>query len=358
MSRPVWARINLTSLEHNLKRVKELTPGCKVLAVVKANAYGHGAAQVAGAISEQVDGFAVAGLGEARDLRAAGIGNSIHLLSGFHRVDELHEIAAQDLVPVIHTGWQVEQLARTRLPARITVWIKFDSGMHRLGFAPGDVEGVMSHMCAAEQVQAVRLMSHLACADDEDNAYTLEQVDLFDSVTRPHRCERSLANSAGICAWPRSHADWVRPGLMLYGCTPLCNSDETALGLRPVMSLVAELIAVHQLKQGDRVGYGGDWCCPEDMSVGVVACGYGDGYPRHAPSGTPVWVKGHRTQLVGRVSMDMLGVDLRSVPGAAVGDEVELWGRQVSATEVARAAGTISYELLSGVTARVPRTVG
>lgn len=355
MSRPVWARINLNALHHNLQQVRTLAPDSSVVAVVKANAYGHGAVTIARAIEADVGAFAVAGIGEAEELVAAGLSRDIFLLSGFHQSADIDRISEQGLIPVIHSWQQIEQLASTSVAEPVRVWLKFDSGMHRIGFDPGEVAAAVTRLQGLPQVVLTGLMSHLACADDRQSASTDAQIDVFAQTTAPYGCTRSLANSAGVCAWPRSHHNWVRPGIMLYGCSPMLKEDDAEIGLHPVMSLCSRIIAVKRLRQGDRIGYGGDWCCPENMSVGVVACGYGDGYPRHAPSGTPTWINGRRAPLVGRVSMDMSTVDLRGLDGVGVGDEVELWGERVSATEVATLSGTISYELLTGVTARVSR---
>ncbi len=357
MTRPVWARINLNALHHNLQQVRALAPGASVMAVVKANAYGHGAVGVAQAIGDQVDGFAVAGIGEADELIAAGITRDILLLTGFHQSTEIDRISERGMVAVIHGWHQIEQLASVSVARPVRVWVKFDSGMHRIGFNAEEVGAVVERLREIPQATLSGLMSHLAGADDRDSTGTDAQIDVFAATTAPYRYVASLANSAGVCAWPRSHHDWVRPGIMLYGCSPMLKESDGAAGLRPVMSLCSRIIAVKRLKQGDRIGYGGDWRCPENMPVGVVACGYGDGYPRHAPSGTPTWINGRRAPLVGRVSMDMITVDLRGLDSVKVGDEVELWGRHVSATEVAELAGTISYEILTGITARVPRVV-
>lgn len=357
MSRPIWARINLTALHHNLTRVRELAPGCAILAVVKANAYGHNAVDVATSIQDKVDGFAVAGMDEAVSLVEAGIKKGIHLLSGFHQNEELALISQLGLFPVIHSWHQLEQLAKTALNQPVSAWVKLDSGMHRLGFRPFEVDQVIERIKKIPQLSQIRLMSHLATADDGTNPYTDHQIEVFNDTSQRHPYQRSLANSAGVCAWPKSHADWVRPGIMLYGCTPLLDRDEASMDLKPVMSLCSKLIAINHLKQGDQVGYGGDWCCPEDMPVGVIACGYGDGYPRRVSAGTEVWLNGQRAPLIGRVSMDLITVDLRTLKQVNIGDVVEMWGQNISATEVATAAGTISYEILSGVNARVARTM-
>lgn len=355
MSRPIWARINLTALHHNLTRVRALAPGCAVLAVVKADAYGHGAIEIATEIQDKIDGFAVAGIDEAVSLVDAGIKKEIHLLSGFHHSDELPLLSHLGLIPVIHAWYQLEQLEKTALAQPLSIWLKFDSGMHRLGFQPFEVAQAVARISKIPHVTQLRLMSHLASADDGVNPYTERQIEVFNDVSRSYTYPKSLANSAGICAWPKSRANWVRPGIMLYGCTPLLGRDEASMDLQPVMSLCSRLIAIKSLKRGDRVGYGGDWCCPEDMPVGVIACGYGDGYPRRISEHTEVLLNGHRAPLIGRVSMDLATVDLRGIEASKIGDDVELWGHNISATEVAASAGTISYEILSGVTARVPR---
>jgi alanine racemase len=229
--------------------------------------------------------------------------------------------------------------------------------MHRLGFAPAQLAGVLARLRALKGIRDIRVMTHFANADDAGDARTQKQIEAFQAQVNGLGLETSLANSAGIVAWPASHADWVRPGIMLYGASPLSGRAAAELDLRPVMTLESALLAVHARKKGDAIGYGGDFTCPEDMPVGVVAIGYGDGYPRHAPAGTPVLVNGKRVPLVGRVSMDMITVDLRSQPGARAGDPAVLWGAGLPVDEVAAAAGTISYELLCRVAERIPRVV-
>lgn len=355
MSRPVWARIDLNALHSNLKRVRALAPESCVMAVVKANAYGHGAVDLALSLKDLVDGFAVAGIGEAEELASAGIRKKIFLLSGFHEKSEIDRVSIRGFVPVIHTWEQLDQLEGSTPSREITVWAKFDSGMHRIGFEPCRAGEVLERLQRMPNVKCTGLMSHLACADDRTNPLTAAQIERFSQIISPHEQDRSLANSAGICLWPQSHLDWVRPGIMLYGCTPTLDATESTLGLRPVMSLYSRIISIAQRKKGEPIGYGADWICPEDLRVGVVACGYADGYPRHAPSGTPVWINGRRAAVAGRVSMDMTKLDLRGLDQVGIGDVVEMWGAHVTATEVAAAAGTISYELLSGVAPRVPR---
>ena len=357
MSRPVWARINLAALQHNLNRVKELAPNSAIIAVVKANAYGHDAEQVASAIEDHADGFAVASMEEASGLIKAGIKKEIHLLSGFHQGSDLQAVCEWGLIPAVHTWEQVAQLEENTLHRPITVSVKFDSGMHRLGFDPTEVDLVVERLQQLPHVGQLRLMSHLGCADDQNNLSTNRQIEVFNQVCAPHPFTKSLANSAGVCAWPDTHLDWVRPGIMLYGCTPLLDASERDLDLQPVMSFCSKLIAIKKLKKGDAVGYGGEYKCPQDMRVGVVACGYGDGYPRSVSQDAVLWRAGRRVKLVGRVSMDLISIDLTDVPHAKVGDAVELWGENVLATDVASSANTISYEILSGVAPRVPRVV-
>jgi len=325
--------------------------------VVKANAYGHGCVEVAQALAQAgVDALAVACIEEALKLRAAGIVLPLVLLEGFFQADELPLVAQQHLQLVLHTPQQVEVLLRSKLSRPVSVWLKLDTGMHRLGFTPSELQEAWQHLkVVPEKVAQLRLMTHLACADEHDNAATLQQCQRFYQATQGLQAECSIANSAGILGWQQTHADWGRPGIMLYGASPFGNSLGTEEGLQPVMHLRSALISVKHYQAGDALGYGATWRCPENMPVGIVAIGYGDGYPRHVPSGTPVWVNGGVVPLIGRVSMDMLAVDLRSQPQAHIGDPVELWGKHVAVNEVAKHAGTIAYELLSQITQRVPR---
>lgn len=304
MSRPTRAILDLAALRANLQRVP--APAPHIMAVVKANAYGHGAVRVANALESGVDAFAVRCLEEALQLRQAGIKKPIVLLEGFFQSDELLEIAKQDLHIVIHTPKQFEQLLRSEVEKPVSVWLKVDTGMHRLGFAPTEIESIYKLLKQCSQVaQPIRLMSHLACADDRHDATTEEQTQIFLALAKSLNIEASLANSAGILGWPNTHMDWVRPGIMLYGVSPFADSVAKDEGLQPVMQLQSALISVKRLRKGDAIGYGATWNCPQSMLVGVVAIGYADGYPRHAPSGTPVLVNGRRVPLVGRVSMDM-----------------------------------------------------
>lgn len=355
MSRSAWVEINTSALRHNLKRVRELAPRSRVVAIIKANGYGHGIERVA-RVLRGTDAFGVASIDEAQQLRASGVTQPIVVLGGIYAGDELRIARREALDIVVHSSEQTELLraATADGDAPVRVWIKLDTGMHRLGFAPLDAHAAIrcAHDCAAVTRNPV-LMSHLACADEPASPVTEQQRVQFEAFTSGYPFERSLANSAAILAWPQTHYDWVRPGIMLYGITPFADRTGTQEGLTPVMTARSNLIAVKRLARGDAVGYGSSWTCPEDMPVGVIAFGYGDGYPRHAPPGTPVLVNGTRVPLIGRVSMDMITVDLRTQPGVRVGDAVVLWGQGLPVEEIARAAQTIPYELVCGITPRV-----
>jgi len=353
MIRPVEARINLRALEHNLQQIQRHAPQSKVLAIIKANGYGHGMTRVARALNS-ADGFGVASFEEAVGLRDAGISQPVMLLSGFLEAAELPLIARQQLWVTVHHPFQVEMLERTPLPEPITVWLKIDTGMHRLGIAPEQVRSLWQRLQDLDWVRKpIGLMTHFACADERDNAMTREQITRFDAAVNDLPGDRSLANSAGILAWSDSQRHWIRPGIVLYGASPFAGAPARDLGLQPVMTLKSKLISIHFVKRGEAIGYGATWICPEDMLVGIVAMGYGDGYPRHAKPGTPVLVAGRRVPLIGRVSMDSLFVDLRSYAEAQIGDSVVLWGDELPVEEVAVCANTIPYELLCKVTGRV-----
>ncbi len=352
MTRPAQAILDLPALARNLKRVRELAPGRGVMAVIKANGYGHGMIKVAHALRE-TDAYAVACLDEALILREAGIHHPIVLLEGFFSAREFPAILHHNLSAVIHHQEQLRMLETDPPSAPLPVWLKIDSGMHRIGIAPDQVADAYRRLKALPTVELKGLMTHLASADERDDPTTTRQLADFEQVVASYPEPKSIANSAGILAWPRSHGDWVRPGLMLYGASPFADRVGQDHGLQPALSLHSQLMAVNTFKRGDRVGYGGEWQCPEDMAVGVVAIGYGDGYPRHAKTGTPVLVNGRRVPLIGRVSMDMICVDLRSQPRARIGDAVCLWGAQLPVEEIAQCAGTIPYELLCRVTSRV-----
>jgi len=352
MTRPVRARIDLPALQHNFERVRQCAPASRIMAVVKAHAYGHGLVNAARSLPG-ADAFGVVSMDEAISLREAGFDRRIVMLEGLFDPDETGLAAGYRVDVVVHHAGQIDFLEQAPPGRPLDVWLKVDTGMHRLGFDPGIVPAVVERLRRTGGVGEIRFLSHFCCADDANADHTAHQRRLFLQTLEGMEGERSLANSAAVLAWPDSHLDWVRPGVMLYGSSPLQQASAEDLGLRPVMTLGTQLIAVARRRQGDPVGYGAAWECPEAMPVGIAAIGYGDGYPRHAPSGTPVLVNGRRAALAGRVSMDMIGIDLRGHPEARVGDPVTLWGEGLPVDEVASAAGTISYELFCGVNRRV-----
>jgi alanine racemase len=349
----VTATIDLGAIRHNLGVVRRFAPRSKVMAAIKADAYGHGAVPVARALGDDVDCFAVACLEEALVLREARVQGPVALLEGILSAEEAKLVLRHGLQVVVHEHWQLEILEQLPRGARVSVWIKLDSGMHRLGFPLHDVPGLWQRLQARPEWEFCGWITHLACADEPDNPATREQVEAFARALDGLPGARSIGNSAGLVAWPEARADWVRPGLMLYGASPMPGQTGQALGLRPAMRLDTRLIAVRRYARGSAIGYGGTYRCPEDMPVGVAAVGYADGYHRALGSGTPVLVHGRRVALAGRVSMDMISLDLRAVPDARVGDPVTLWGPELPVEEIAQRAGTVAYELLCGLTQRV-----
>lgn len=353
MSRPTQITINLSALRNNLGEVRKMAPNSAVMAMVKSNAYGHGIERIAEALPD-VEAFGVASLEEGLHLRSAGIKNAIVLMEGLFDSAELAKAIAHQFTLIVHHMDQVKMLEKSTLNKSLFVWLKIDTGMHRLGFQPQDVLSVYTRLMNCSAVKKpIGLMTHFAESDSLDRTFTLQQIDLFNSVTKNLVGPRSLSNSGGVLAWPSAHADWVRPGIMLYGASPFPGHKGVEHHLHPVMSLSSELIAIHHLTKGARVGYGGIWSCPEDMRIGVVGIGYGDGYPRHAKNGTPVLVNNQPCPLAGRVAMDMLAVDLRTQPNAKVGDPVLLWGPGLPVEVVAEHSETNSYELLTRITQRV-----
>ena len=334
MSRPALVTIDLDHLRHNCALARRHAGSARLLAMVKANAYGHGAVPVARALSDLADGFGVSSLEEGIALRAAGIDAEILLLAGCFAPGELAGIA--------------------HLPRPLVVWLKLDTGMHRLGLSPAAAADAHGRLAASGRVAELRLLMHFACADVPDDLRNRAQLAAFAAATAGLSGARSLANSAALLALPESRADWVRPGILLYGVNPFTEPHPIAAELQPVMTLSSRLIALRTLAAGESTGYGSDWAAPQEMRIGIVAMGYGDGYPRHAPTGTPVLVKGQRTRILGRVSMDLVAMDLEPVADAAVGDAVVFWGEGLPAWEIARHASTIAYELFTGVNARVP----
>ena len=350
MPRPIQARNDLSALEHNLQVARRATRA-RIMAVIKAAAYGHGLLRAAEAL-RAADGFALLDVHEAVTLREAGFRQTILLLEGVFSSSDLSLAAEYDLSCVLHNSQQIDMLDAYPLRGSLQVWLKVNSGMNRLGFAPQDVPAVLEKIKAHPAVRDITLMSHFATADEA--AGVEKQLEVFNTLAAPYRMARSLANSAALLRYPATHGDWVRPGIMLYGASPFEEVSAQQLGLKPAMTLQSEIISVRELNAGERVGYGGLFRAEAPMRIGTVACGYADGYPRHAPTGTPVLVDGQRTRTLGRVSMDMLSVDLSTLPDADTGSRVTLWGAGLPVEEVARAAGTISYELLCALAARVP----
>jgi alanine racemase len=354
MPRPIRATLDIEALRHNYRQARLRAGGALTFAVIKANAYGHGLLICAQGLADAADGFALLDLDDAARLRTSGFARPIVLLEGFFRPADLPEVAAQSLTPTIHCEAQLAMLERAVLPAAaFDVLLKINSGMNRLGFTAAQFPAALARLRAIAAVRSITLMTHFACADEDSGISA--QLQTFRAIATGSGLPVSLANSAALLRFPEARGDIVRPGIMLYGASPMPErSSAEALGLRPVMTLTSELIGVQELKAGDRVGYGGLFEASAPMRIGVVACGYADGYPRHANTGTPILVGGRRTRTLGRVSMDMLACDLGHLPEAGIGTPVTLWGEGLAADEVATAAGTISYELFCALAPRVP----
>jgi alanine racemase len=349
----IRATIDTAALRHNLGRVRDAAPDSRVMAVIKANGYGHGLVPVARALAAS-DGLAVARLEEGLALRAAGLETTILLLEGVAGAEQLRLAAEQRLDLMVHSTEQIELLEGRVGGPPVTTWIKLDTGMNRLGFRAEQFASAYERLARIANVVAdPTLVTHLANADDREDPKTDDQLRLFAATTDGLAGARSIANSAALLAWPASRADWVRPGLMLYGLSPFEGNTGQALDLRPVMTLRTEVIAVKTVRAGEAVGYGGTWRASRATRMAVIAAGYGDGYPRSVPSGTPVLVNGRRAPLIGRVSMDMLTVDATDLACVATGDPVVLWGEGAPVEEIAARAGTIPYELVCGVSQRV-----
>ncbi len=353
MSRSATAAIHLGALRGNFARARELAEGAKVMAVVKADAYGHGLERCARALGG-ADAFGVASIADGLRLRAAGHPQRVVVLSGPDAASDLAEMRRLQLEAVIHHESQLAMLEAERGGNPLKVWLKLDTGMHRLGFPAERAAELHARLAALPSVDsAIVLMTHFASSDELDSDRTARQTQRFFDATKSLPGERSLANSAALLGWPRARGDWIRVGGLLYGLSPNAGKTGADFGFRPAMTLTTRLVAINRIARGEHVGYGAAWRCPEDMAIGVAAIGYGDGYPRSAGVGTPVLVGDAPAQVVGRVSMDLLTLDLRRAPSATVGDVVTLWGPQLPAEVVAGHANTISYELTCGVTRRV-----
>lgn len=355
MSRGTRLELRPAALTANARLARASAGEAGVYAMVKANAYGHGFEPAVRALAPEVDGFGVALLSEAAALRDQGIGHPLMLLEGFFDRDELATAERLELEMVIHSDWQIRLLEADPRPLR--VWLKVNTGMHRLGVPRARAPELLQRLRAIVGVRIAGVMTHFACADQRDDGMTGGQCDAIAALARNESLAFSAANSAALLRYPDSHGALTRPGIMLYGSSPFPWRTASELDLAVTQCFTAPVIAVNQVTAGGDVGYGADWRAPRDSRVGVVAVGYGDGYPRHAPSGTPVAVNGSRAPLVGRVSMDMITVDLTDLPDTGVGSEVELWGDTVPVDEVAAACGTISYELFCQITPRVERVI-
>jgi len=356
MSRPTRALVNLDALRHNYRLARSLSGSGQAMPIVKANAYGHGAIAVAKALEPLAPALGVACIEEAVELRDAGVSLPILLLEGFFSDDELELAAASNFWLMLQNEYQLQALAQARLSTPVTCWLKLDTGMHRLGFAPSSAQALYEQLHKSPQVASeIVLATHLASADDLDKDFTRYQIELFRQHTSGIDAPCSIANSPGLLGWQDARADWNRPGFMLYGQTPFATPQTAAEKLQPVMTFRSEVMAVREVASGESVGYANAWTAQRPSRIATVPVGYGDGYPRHAENSTPVLINQQRAQLVGRVSMDMITVDVTDLPGVAIGDEVILWGEQLGANEVAAHAATIGYEIMTRLHNRVPR---
>lgn len=347
------AFIDLNALQYNLQQVRKLVPKSKIMAMIKSNGYGHGLLPIAKNL-EDIDAFGVACLGEASILRENGINKKILLMRGFGDAVELFTAIDYGLDLVIHDVTQLAILERVKLSRPIVAWMKIDTGMHRLGFSFEKAEYVYDQLQKNSNIQKpLFIMTHLAAADDFTNPLTQKQLECFQKITANLKGQKSIANSAAIINWSASYGDWVRPGIILFGVSPLADKVGSDHNLKPVMTLRSKLIAVKTVAKGEQVGYGSEWTAPENMPIAIAAVGYGDGYPRHAKNGTPVLIGDTVCSLIGRVSMDMIAVDLRHKPTAKCGDHAVLWGEGLPIEHVAKWAGTNAYDLLCSVTRRV-----
>jgi len=347
------AVINLSALQHNQKVLQQQAPNSQMLAVVKANAYGHGMVRIAQTLTD-IHALGVARLNEALVLRESGITTPIVLLEGFFHADDLEILVEQNLQTVVHSQQQLDAIIACKLKNPLQVWLKLDTGMHRIGFHDDAFDNAYELLKTSANVrQPINLMTHFNCADELQDSDTAAQFRAFQKHIKADSGLNSVANSAAVLAWPETHADIIRPGIALYGVSPFVDKIGADFNLQPVMTLKSQLIAVREHKMGESVGYGAKWTAKKDTILGVVAVGYGDGYPRMAPEGTPVLVNGRLVPIVGCVSMDMLTVDLGADSHDKAGDDVTLWGEGLSATKVANHIGTIAYELVTKLTSRV-----
>ena len=358
MARPTLARIDLAALKHNFAHAKTLAPSSKVMAVVKANAYGHGALGVAQTLEPLADALAVACIDEAQELRAAGVAAPILLLEGVFENSEITLASAENYWLCVENEWQLSCLEKAVLPSPVSVWLKSDTGMHRLGIAPEQTRDAFNRLKQSNNVSDdIVLCTHFASADNLGSDQTSHQLAQFNSACEGLTAKRSAANSPGILGWPESHFDWIRPGYMLYGNSPFIAHHDNTDALQPVMTLTSAIISLRNVAAGEPIGYGATWIADRPSRIATVAIGYGDGYPRLARNGTPVQIAGQRAPLAGRVSMDMITVDVTDLKDTQLGDEVILWGKGLSIAEVASHADTIGYELTTRMPARTRRVI-
>lgn len=346
--RPIKAYINLSALTFNLKLVKKIAKNSKIMAVLKANAYGHGLEETVKAI-KGAEGIAILTIEEAVKIRKAGFKNTILLLEGLFTAEDIHQVEKLNLNLVLHNDQQIEYLNEVTLKNPIDVHLKINTGMNRLGFPPDQVDYLIENLNANPNIAGITLMTHFATADEKEGI--TKQLDCFNRVTNNYNFSSSVANSAALYKFPEARLDWVRPGILLYGASPFDDISVKKIAVKPVMSLISKIIAIQNIKKGQAVGYGNNFIAKKEMRIGIVACGYGDGYPRHAKTGTPIFVHNKITKTIGRVSMDMLYVDLSKIDKAVIGSKVEMWGSLISVDEVAKNSGTVGYELLCNISA-------
>lgn len=353
MGRTAIALLNTEHLLHNLSIIRSYAPQCGVIAMVKANAYGHGLRSTALRLDSHINSFGVASIDEALALRKVGIKAPITLMEGVFEAAELATAAAEHFSVVFHNEQQVAWLEKAQLPEAVFAWLKVDTGMGRLGFKSSEVEKITKRLLACTINKPLGLMSHLSCADEREHNYNYRQIENFKNIARNFEGPKSLVNSAALFNFPEYAYDIIRPGLALYGISPLKNTLGSDLKLKAVMTLKTSLIAVRHEKKDSLIGYGGTYRCERDMPIGIMAMGYGDGYPQNNPHNTPVLVNDTRCNLVGRVSMDMAAIDLSACPDARIGDPVTLWGAQLPLEEVASYTKRTVYDLLCSVQSRV-----
>ena len=355
MARPTHALIDLASIKHNLTLLKEIAGDCGVIAVVKADAYGNGAVAVAQSIQAKVEMFAVAFLEEALELRQAGITKPIVILQGAHEEEDFALGQIHNLIWLLHSEWQVTAYAKfiENEQVQANAWFKFDTGMHRLGFSPDFLPLLMANYTQLINANTV-IVTHIASADEPNQAHAQAQISRFQAMLKEYKLAVSIANSAMSIRCTDAHQDFVRLGIALYGSSPF-QTEQNLINLNPVMSLQSEIMALRTIPKGDVVGYGGTWRAPQTSVIATIPLGYADGYPRHAPTGTPAWCNGQLIPLIGRVSMDMLTFDVTALTNPQIGDKVQLWGDKLPINDVANHIGTIAYELMTRVSKRVPR---